>query len=143
MIRSVCKDCASPALDGHRYCQKHIAIKRAKVPNRRKYAKSTFKSDSSEYDEKWRKFQSRYLFDNPICVRCKINGKIRAAKDADHIFPLSMYPSLKFVKSNLQALCRSCHSIKGARYEVKGEYPDYKNRIIYTEPPMAIDEWRS
>ena len=143
MIRSVCKDCASPALDGHRYCQKHIAVKRAKVPNRWKYEKSTFKSDSSEYDEKWRKFQSRYLFDNPICVRCKINGKIRAAKDADHIFPLSMYPSLKFVRSNLQALCRSCHSKKTARYEPRGMYPDYRNQIMHTEPPMAIDEWRS
>lgn len=47
---------------------------------------------------------------NPLCVRCKAKGIVRAAVEWDHIIPL--YKGGKDEESNLQGLCADCHKDK-------------------------------
>lgn len=47
------------------------------------------------------------------CVQCGAHGRL----EVDHIKPVRTHPDLAFELSNLQSLCRSCHS-KKTRLEV-------------------------
>lgn len=58
------------------------------------------------YDHAWQKFRLWYLGRNPFCVRCS-----HGATEVDHIRPMGKGGE-KFDESNLQALCKSCHSKK-------------------------------
>ncbi len=42
------------------------------------------------------------------CVKCTASGRL----EVDHVKPIRTHPDLAFELSNLQALCRSCHSRK-------------------------------
>ncbi|MBI5687444.1 MAG: HNH endonuclease [Verrucomicrobia bacterium] len=55
------------------------------------------------------------------CNRCGM--KIRTPKDVtvDHILPRSVYPDRALDPKNLQVLCRSCNSAKGARMETESD----------------------
>jgi 5-methylcytosine-specific restriction endonuclease McrA len=47
--------------------------------------------------------------DNFCCVKC---GKAGQQLEVDHIKPVREAPELAFEMSNLQSLCKSCHSAK-------------------------------
>lgn len=57
----------------------------------------------------WQKARREFVKDNPepICVLC---GQI--ACDVDHIKKRSTNPELRYIQSNLQWLCRKCHTSK-------------------------------
>lgn len=59
------------------------------------------------YDRKWRLFRAQYLREHPTCKRCG-----QPATEVDHIIRLRVAPHRKFDRTNLQALCKSCHSRK-------------------------------
>lgn len=49
---------------------------------------------------------------------CQVCGKRRLADadlTVDHVLPRSKYPELALKRENLQVLCKSCNSVKGAR----------------------------
>lgn len=50
--------------------------------------------------------------EEPLCRYCLRQGRVEAATCVDHIVPISQAPDLRLVRSNLQALCASCHTRK-------------------------------
>lgn len=65
------------------------------------------------YDALWRKLRVMYLRSNPLCIHCQQQGAVTAASEVDHIVPKRSGGSNH--NSNLQALCKSCHSKKTAK----------------------------
>lgn len=62
--------------------------------------------------KEWRAIRKMILEKNPLCVNCKKNNRIVVATEVDHIIGLELNPDLALVSSNLQGLCKSCHSSK-------------------------------
>jgi 5-methylcytosine-specific restriction protein A len=46
----------------------------------------------------------------PLCVHCRAQGLVRAAKQLDHIIPL--WAGGEDIESNRQGLCIECHDVK-------------------------------
>jgi 5-methylcytosine-specific restriction enzyme A len=47
-------------------------------------------------------------------VHCQSRNRITVATDVDHIVQLRVAPERKYDETNLQALCKPCHSTKTA-----------------------------
>lgn len=62
------------------------------------------------YDARWRRIRLRVLREAPLCVDCAARGITTAATDVDHIVPLAHGGT--HARSNLQSLCKPCHSRK-------------------------------
>ena len=96
---------------GKRYCEKH---KKQRHANYNKYGRD--KQTAKLYDDRWRKASKRFLTVNPLCVKCKEEGKeegkVRRATVTDHVVPHKGDPLLFWDESNWQALCKSCHDRK-------------------------------
>jgi len=59
----------------------------------------------------WLRLRALVLAQCPLCVTCLAEGRTRAASHVDHIDADSRNNDL----TNLQGLCRPCHSAKTAR----------------------------
>lgn len=66
------------------------------------------------YDARWRKLRTLVLADEPLCRTCLAAGYTTPASEVDHIIPARQQRGLFYTRSNLQALCKSCHSKKTA-----------------------------
>lgn len=62
-------------------------------------------------DPLWIKTSKIKLKRNPLCERCLQHDVVRKSEEVDHIVPISQ-GGPKFAMTNLQALCKSCHSQK-------------------------------
>jgi 5-methylcytosine-specific restriction enzyme A len=60
----------------------------------------------------WRKLRAWKLGENPICEECLKRGFAVPAVHVDHIVPLAKDPTLALDSSNLQSLCKPCHTAK-------------------------------
>lgn len=69
------------------------------------------------YGAAWRKLRRMVLNRDPLCVKCKANGKLVYASEADHIIPKSRGGRDSLV--NLQGLCKRCHSKKTRKENAK------------------------
>jgi 5-methylcytosine-specific restriction protein A len=58
---------------------------------------------------KWKRVAERHKKNNPLCVKCMENGKIKASEETHHIVPVSVNRDLEFAPDNLMALCKECH----------------------------------
>jgi 5-methylcytosine-specific restriction protein A len=65
------------------------------------------------YGHRWRQIRARFVRDNPLCVECLKQDKLTPVEEVHHIVPLSKGGT--HAKSNLMALCKSCHSQVTAR----------------------------
>jgi 5-methylcytosine-specific restriction protein A len=61
----------------------------------------------------WRKTAKAHKAANPLCVKCKEEGRIKGAEVTDHITPIED-GGARLDWNNLQSLCHSCHNSKSA-----------------------------
>lgn len=82
-----------------RYCREHNRAAEARKPQRMRGRKLQERNE-------------RLARANPLCVRCRAKGIVRAATEWDHIVPLEQGGADD--ESNLQGLCATCHAEKTA-----------------------------
>ena len=67
-------------------------------------------------DKRWRQLRRAKLSETPLCERCTKEGRVRAATEVHHVVPIESAISeaekrrLAYDFSNLQSLCRECHT---------------------------------
>ena len=62
----------------------------------------------------WRVVRAAFLREHPLCGACSARGGLIPARVVDHVVPVKD-GGARFLASNLQALCVSCHNRKTAR----------------------------
>ena len=73
------------------------------------------KSDKFYCSAAWRKLRQAVLNEKPLCKHCEARGIVTAASEVHHIKRRRDYPELSLVRSNLEALCKPCHSSETLR----------------------------
>lgn len=101
---------------------------KADKTTQQRYDRSRPSSGQRGYNSYWRKLRQRVLNDQPLCEHCLKENRITSATEVDHIIPLRHGGTNDI--SNLQALCKPCHSRKTAR-----ENKAHKNRTGGTPSP--------
>ena len=66
------------------------------------------------YDGRWRKARIAWLAEHWFCVACRLQGRMAAASEVDHIKPHRGDMDLFWDQTNWQSLCKACHSRKTA-----------------------------
>ena len=111
------KPCAKPNCSklikaGNTYCKEHE--KEYNYQRNKRY-------DDKQRDEKlqkfyqataWRKLRNRKIKADPLCEKCKEQGRTKVAKEVDHIVPIKVNWNLRLSYDNLQSLCPPCHARK-------------------------------
>ena len=112
MPRSPKKPCRHPGcpelVDGRGYCPEHTRLYNR---NYEKYQRNP--EIRKHYGHSWRKVRNHFIQQHPLCAHCLKNGEATLAQEVDHILPLSQGGTHD--ESNLQSLCKSCHSRKSAK----------------------------
>jgi 5-methylcytosine-specific restriction endonuclease McrA len=71
--------------------------------------------------KRWRDLRLWFLQNNPLCERCKKDGKLNSAIDVHHIIPISTVDTitekqeLGFDINNLEGLCKEHHKEEHAK----------------------------
>ena len=74
------------------------------------------------YDAAWRKLRASILQAEPLCRRCAAEGRTRAAEEVHHQQPIAEAPARRLDPTNLEPLCKPCHSAEtaGATWRGRG-----------------------
>lgn len=107
-----CKHPGCPKLTEEFYCDDHKKV----------HVKDRANATERGYDSKWRTARSRFLKVNPLCVRCKAEGRLVKATVVDHIKPHRGDKVLFWDEGNWQALCKRCHDKKTMSEDRSQEY---------------------
>lgn len=91
-----------PRLTTERYCPDHKTIAS------REYNQSHRPTDRKLYGRRWVAIRNLYIQKHPLCERCLEAGRYVPATEVHHKQPLDKGGSND--ESNLQALCKPCHS---------------------------------
>ena len=97
---------------GSRYCEEHEKL----------HTGDRSSSGKRGYNTKWQKARKRFLAANPLCVKCKAEGKYVKATVVDHIIPHRGDPILFWKESNWQPLCKHHHDRKTMTEDRHQEY---------------------
>lgn len=68
------------------------------------------------YDADWERFRKWFLSIYPLCLDCRIAGKVQMATDVHHLHKLAD-GGARLDPDNCMALCHSCHSVRTERGE--------------------------
>jgi 5-methylcytosine-specific restriction enzyme A len=94
-------------VDGPGRCAEHSA--RQFLSDRRQASRDFLNSTA------WQRLRKLKLQQQPECEICsRRKSQPVPATDVDHILPRHTHPELSLTLSNLQSLCRPCHSRKTA-----------------------------
>jgi len=100
------KPCAFPGckkLTHGRYCEEH------RKQNAADYNRFHRDPDSAKrYGRAWKMIRRAYIFAHPLCELCDTQGRLVPAEEVHHKTALADGGTHDW--SNLQALCKSCHS---------------------------------
>ena len=78
-------------------------------------ARRGFDAEIGFYQSKdWRVLRAAVLRESPLCLTCKVHGRLVLAGVVDHVVPLKD-GGARFDRANLQPLCVACHNRKTAR----------------------------
>lgn len=80
------------------------------TPARKDYDQQRGSAAARGYGRTWQRLRLMVLLEEPLCRECQTRGETVAATDVDHIIPKR--EGGKDERSNLQALCHTCHSRK-------------------------------
>lgn len=106
-----CKAPGCPELTHARYCEAHSDLEAEEAQQYRRFQRDP--AINQRYDHAWRKIRNRYIAKHPLCKHCEEQGRFTPAAEVDHIVPLEHGGTHD--ETNLQALCKPCHSRKTAR----------------------------
>ncbi|MGA6183373.1 HNH endonuclease signature motif containing protein [Stenotrophomonas sp. NPDC077421] len=104
------------------------AVKQHAPPERNRQAERALATNSTY----WLRLRAVVLSQSPLCVACMAEGRTTAASHVDHRDGDSRNNDL----SNLQGLCRPCHSAKTAR-----EDGGFGNRRASRTYPQKPERW--
>ena len=101
------------------YCKTHQTTERVE--------KQVYARNRPDYHrfyglKEWKRLRAGQLARQPLCQRCLSLDIVTEAKDVDHIVSHKGDWSLFSRQSNLQSLCRRCHSYK-TQQEAKAHAP--------------------
>jgi 5-methylcytosine-specific restriction enzyme A len=102
-----CNRPGCPALTDTRFCPDH------KREHNRRFDATRGTTKQRGYAGTWPARRKRWLARQPLCAECERKGEVVAATEVDHIVPKAQGGVDD--ESNLQSLCRACHSRKTAR----------------------------
>jgi len=79
-------------------------------------------STARGYGAFWRRLRAAVLRREPLCRACAAAGRVTAAREVDHIVPRRA--GGPDASSNLQGLCKPCHSAKTMRESIARRHPE-------------------
>lgn len=106
-----------PNLTNTKYCEEHQWKANEEEEAREKYRynlnkerrlKRDTKLLNKRYGREWQKIRNRFIYEHPLCEMCLLDNRYVNAEEVHHIVPLSKGGTHN--ASNLQALCKKCHS---------------------------------
>ena len=129
----MCRICPSAAVTKQGLCESCASMPQY-VPRHereRKRKRGKRRSPPLKRSVHWERLAKAYLASNPYCVRCALKGRTHAvATEVDHIISVRLEPKRELDRSNLQAVCHRCHSVKTG-LERGGKYYDYAGGTVY------------
>lgn len=66
---------------------------------------------------RWQRLRAAVILDEPFCRTCRAAGRRVLTVDVDHIRKHNGIARLFWDRSNLQGLCKACHTAKTSRGE--------------------------
>ena len=106
--------CCNLVTSSHWLCLEHW--QRCARESHRRADSKRLNANARGYDKKrWRPMRDLHLSRNPLCAQCQRDDKITEAREVDHIIPHKGDLRLLYDATNLQSLCKPCHSRKTAR----------------------------
>jgi 5-methylcytosine-specific restriction protein A len=99
-------DCAE--LTTGRYCEAHTKQEQHRYNHQQRDPET-----QKRYGAAWRRVRAAYVAKHPLCELCLAEGILVPCEEVHHKAPLS--DGGTHAHSNLQALCKSCHSEITAR----------------------------
>jgi 5-methylcytosine-specific restriction protein A len=91
-------------------CNEHAELQRIQAQKRLAENRPSYHSWYNS--PRWRHARLLFLKDNPLCVYCKIEGRLTPAQIVDHIVSHKGDYGLFWSKDNWQSLCKACHDKK-------------------------------
>lgn len=101
-----------PEADRKRFCEEHEKLSNSHYE---KYGRD--KAAKKRYGRAWKRIRDKYAAEHPFCELCFERGIIVPTEEIHHKLPLSEGGTHD--RSNLIALCKSCHSTIHAK---RGDY---------------------